>query len=1858
MADFDEEDNAGESSARSLSATRQQQQSQNPQATRAQVPAQTEQQQPTSYVRRPRTQATNLPEEKEIKLNKGIKLLLDGSNLARWKRQIENGLSMVRIDKVANYKLPRPEETDPDYDIWEYWSKIACGWIESLLDQEIITILEGGVEAFPRRADDMMREVETLVRGAEITDNVRREIIKFHKMKRSDFSSADAYITAYQTQYNQLGLHKVEPHPFGAMFVMLYDLEEELDSVKFTYQAMKDTIPDSVTKDIFNSMCKKLIVEARDTPASSSSNPTASANSARKNNDNNQRGGGRGRGRGGKSRGGGSHNSQSDDKTDKDQKDQPRFKNGPPKGKSLDEWAEQQRNKQPQYVNGGECAHCGIEGHPAKTCYHLMEDIVFDGWRPNKNVWCYAFAKRSSTNNDKGKAGVARANTARSTDDMWMLDSGASKTITGHREDFYEYSKYKPGEEPYSYTNANGDVQHAIAYGKAPIQIKTSTGKVRTILVNAYHDKTTRDRLLSTNALEADHGIFHDPITPTLVRANREEVGLVKKVSGLPWIDGPLYHGVKSEAEDEMKIKTKAHTLIQNTYFYEPNSGSDPDTEEEELDRINKSVSTYEIHRRLGHVGRPHIKASLTDAVLLDEDDQLELYDFDCEACQLGKAKKQISRDKQQRVEKPGMKFHADSQSMNPPGPRGEKYWVPIVDDCTRYTEGPCFRSKDEIADYMIKFCKRQKLLRGRYPAIWRIDGGTEFHKFQTWAENEGMIFELTPAYTPEPNGVAERMGGYINQTQRTMNMDAKLPDMLWPFRVDTAIYIHNRLINPKTGKTPILTWQEGLGLGETKVNLKHLRAWGSIVFTYIPKETRVQSEKSRPRAFRGHLIGYEGENGHIFKVWNPVTKEIVRSRDVTFPDKLDKNRDDDQKGGVTPASKPAPKDPDSDDDNAGALFEEGGPIAYAEKGKLPFEKPKVVIQPKLVPQVVITSRRPEPAVQAPAKPIIQQRQDSVGPNTPGRAWTMPPTPKVPSRIQEIEDQSPIRQPIFQKPKKQATQQPIQQITQQPKQQANQQASHQFSQQSLHQRPTLQPKAHETIRRYMDQLNMEVSVLPPAPPQPRKQATKPLVLETIPESPITILQSIERDDSEDEFHPITHPDKEQELTTPAANRLISQQHTPTSQDGSERQVQRATHDVEDPTPQAVARSPYHLPGAFREETPHETPRAALSQPHEEISHNVTPTVEVEPKQIPIEPDRPMIDHDQTTSEEERAPIEHEPNTMTREPSVITISTDDSATDTGSVPPEQFIPRRSSRTRRSPERYGFPSNPNPNPPPNPPRPREPKRIRVRPDVPQGNNSASEGSGQEQEDTQRGRLAASKVVAKQSTPFIYNGKPLHVKDVDIPQSYKQAQKSRFADRWQAAMESQIDDLYAKGTFDIVRKPPGITPLPSQWVYDLKVTKDNEVYGFKARWVVCGNFQMKKEDSVFYAPVVQNTLVKIVFTIIAQRGYKWRQFDAIAAYLNASRQDHEIVYAIQPLGFEYQEPDIGIKGWVCQLKQALYGLRDSAALWNKELDTRLNKIGFYALDDDPCVYMKEHNGSTWFLLVHVDDFIAAAPTDKEVEQIFQEVKQQFEIKDIGEPSRFLGSAVSRDYNKRTITMSQKAYSLEALRLAEMQAYSPLPIPLSPGRKWDTKNEDPEILLLGKLNWLAVETRPDIKFTVMKLQHRTTSPTINDMQAVRAAYRYLKATIELCVTLGKQDAKSTEGAVWFFGGAPILWYSKKQSIMTPSSTAAEWCALDRPARDAQWFAKIAKALSLPGAEHPIVILTDNINTQLLMAKKACKNSTRWLDMKWFFVKDAIFQNKIDLRRIDTKNNVADGFTKPLDSEAHEKFIQMLGLH
>ena len=67
----------------------------------------------------------------------------------------------------------------------------------------------------------------------------------------------------------------------------------------------------------------------------------------------------------------------------------------------------------------------------------------------------------------------------------------------------------------------------------------------------------------------------------------------------------------------------------------------------------------------------------------------------------------------------------------------------------------------------------------------------------------------------------------------------------------------------------------------------------------------------------------------------------------------------------------------------------------------------------------------------------------------------------------------------------------------------------------------------------------------------------------------------------------------------------------------------------------------------------------------------------------------------------------------------------------------------------------------------------------------------------------------------------------------------------------------------------------------------------------------------------------------SLIAVYRLEWRQVDFTAVYLNASREDAEIVYIRQPTGFKYADAEGSTKQWVYTLNQALFGLRDSAFL-----------------------------------------------------------------------------------------------------------------------------------------------------------------------------------------------------------------------------------------------------------------------------------------------------------------------------------------
>jgi len=98
------------------------------------------------------------------------------------------------------------------------------------------------------------------------------------------------------------------------------------------------------------------------------------------------------------------------------------------------------------------------------------------------------------------------------------------------------------------------------------------------------------------------------------------------------------------------------------------------------------------------------------------------------------------------------------------------------------------------------------------------------------------------------------------------------MPNYFWAEAVTCAVYLINRSPTrsvPNT--TPIEVWSG------FKPNVQHLKVFGSITYVHVPNATR---SKLDDKAVKTIFIGY---NHGGYKLYNPMTKKVIVSRDVTF---------------------------------------------------------------------------------------------------------------------------------------------------------------------------------------------------------------------------------------------------------------------------------------------------------------------------------------------------------------------------------------------------------------------------------------------------------------------------------------------------------------------------------------------------------------------------------------------------------------------------------------------------------------------------------------------------------------------------------------------------------------------------------------------------------------------------------------------------------------------------------------------------------------------------------------------------------------------------------------------------------------
>jgi hypothetical protein len=128
--------------------------------------------------------------------------------------------------------------------------------------------------------------------------------------------------------------------------------------------------------------------------------------------------------------------------------------------------------------------------------------------------------------------------------------------------------------------------------------------------------------------------------------------------------------------------------------------------------------------------------------------------------------------------------------------------------------------------------------------------------------------------YTPQQNGVVERMNQTLMERARSMINNANLQKELWAEAVSIACYLVNR--SPSVAincKIPEEVWS-----GQS-CDYSHLRIFGCDAYALIPKNQRSKLDpKSKCYVFVGYDYAVKG-----YRLWDPTSQKIVISRDVTF---------------------------------------------------------------------------------------------------------------------------------------------------------------------------------------------------------------------------------------------------------------------------------------------------------------------------------------------------------------------------------------------------------------------------------------------------------------------------------------------------------------------------------------------------------------------------------------------------------------------------------------------------------------------------------------------------------------------------------------------------------------------------------------------------------------------------------------------------------------------------------------------------------------------------------------------------------------------------------------------------------------
>ncbi len=238
----------------------------------------------------------------------------------------------------------------------------------------------------------------------------------------------------------------------------------------------------------------------------------------------------------------------------------------------------------------------------------------------------------------------------------------------------------------------------------------------------------------------------------------------------------------------------------------------------------------------------------------------------------------------------------------------------------------------------------------------------------------------------------------------------------------------------------------------------------------------------------------------------------------------------------------------------------------------------------------------------------------------------------------------------------------------------------------------------------------------------------------------------------------------------------------------------------------------------------------------------------------------------------------------------------------------------------------------------------------------------------------------------------------------------------------------------------------------------------------------------------------------------------------------------------------------------------------------------------------------------------FSFVSPTSRSRPPSRVESSKSLNIQDQGHPADYVGVNIKRHKNG-TYELTQRALNDSIITDAGLtDANKVKTVPAKVSEPLHTiKNEAPfrldfnYRLIVGKLNYLAQTSRPDIMYATHQIAKYSADPRVPHGDAILYLVRYLKKTRNIVIRFNPDQAKefdcycdadfsgnwnrafahndpstakSCSGWIIYYAGCPIIWASKLQSQVALLTTEAEYIAMSMSLRDVLPIMHLAKEM------------------------------------------------------------------------------------